>query len=594
MGNKELYNEFLYNTLNQIYSARMSLNEPQELNHRLINRENYLFDFYGQEYDEYHFIINSCKDIIYEELIKLIIKLLENNKTVMFEVGKICNYYSIIIIENNNRTLYVFSEFGIRYLSLEPIIIKKKAEGYIDIDDYKFIIYDNDYAYSAAFNHNEDEKDPSRGTNMYSLKYFFEKYFGEEEYETFKAYETKLTEKAKTYLGMSVIEYLTPNMVDSFKMKVKENICNFSYEKIIMFDYIKYGRIDKKHINCIDKHFWNERMFEAVLSDNDFAKSFITAEWLYSSLNTSHNINQDKTSNIDLTSIALGYFKCIEQMLTFIITKFHKDEKKRRYIKTSDKLNDDYPDLSRCPDKIKRITSNIIYIEINDHSIEHKYLDTTLGSLKYYFYEKKNNTNIDLLLPELAADDTTYIFIGNVLNHDSGLRNGYIHKDNLYSWSKINQIRINTYILIYLFLGAYKYSDEQKKILGIKKKNNFVQLFNYVVYHGQEIFYIDFGDGKIKTCQAHVQYNKSGEIVKNKIFLKINESIPNYKNVMDVKDKEIINKYSFKDIQSTPYTEADLSGALVYTGKTTPVAAGLEFSGPLEKIYENGVFLKKE
>ena len=588
MENKEIYNEFLYNTLNQIYLARMSLNESQIL----INRENYFFDFYGKEYDEYHFIINSCKDIIYEELIKLIIKLLENNKTVMFEVGKICNYYSIIIIENNNRTLYVFSEFGIRYLSLEPIIIKKKAEGYIDIDDYKFIIYDNDYAYSAAFNHNEDEKDPSRGTNMYSLKYFFEKYFGEEEYETFKAYETKLTEKAKTYLGMSVIQYLTPNMVDFFKLKVKQNIHNFDYNKFVLSDNSDFGRIKNNYKDSIDKHFGDERMFEALLSDNKFAKSFITAEWLYSSLNTSHNINQDETSNIDLTSIALGYFKCMEQMLTFIITKFHKTDKKKRYIKSNGNLKHAYPNPLDYPGA-KNI-DGYIYVEVNEDSIRNKYIDTTLGSLKYYFYDEKNNTNKDLLLPELVSDDITYQFIGSVLNHNHGLRNGYIHKDNLYSWSEINQIRINTYILIYLFLGAYKYTDDQKKILGIKKKNDFVQLFNYVVYHGQEIFYIDFGDGKIKTCQAHVQYNKSGEIVKNKIFLKINESIPKYKNVMDVKDKEIINKYSFKDIQSTPYTEADLSGALVYTGKTTPVAAGLEFSGPLEKIYENGLFLKKE
>ena len=48
---------------------------------------------------------------------------------------------------------------------------------------------------------------------------------------------------------------------------------------------------------------------------SSFAESFITAEWLYSSMK--------RAKAIDLTTIGTGYFKCIEQLLFNLICLFN-------------------------------------------------------------------------------------------------------------------------------------------------------------------------------------------------------------------------------------------------------------------------------
>ena len=54
-----------------------------------------------------------------------------------------------------------------------------------NVSSCKYIYFMSDYAYLQIINHNDDESDSRRDQNIYSIKWFWETYFGKDEYERF-------------------------------------------------------------------------------------------------------------------------------------------------------------------------------------------------------------------------------------------------------------------------------------------------------------------------------------------------------------------------------------------------------------------------
>lgn len=61
--------------------------------------------------------------------------------------------------------------------------------------------------------------------------------------------------------------------------------------------------LEKIDFEELQQRYFNKKLFLAMLSNRDFAESFITSEWLYDSMK--------KAQAIDLTVIGTGYFKAI-------------------------------------------------------------------------------------------------------------------------------------------------------------------------------------------------------------------------------------------------------------------------------------------
>ena len=191
--------------------------------------------------------------------------------------------------------------------------------------------------------------------------------------------------------------------------------------------------IDDSQKATIDSQF--RKYYLGLTGVKDYAISFMTAEWLYESLNGA--------GTIDLTSIALGYFKSVEQLLFKFISlhTYEKDQKKRTMLINGNKT----------------LVTNTYLSENRDN--------ITMANLTGFLRYEKNR---ELLREEI--NDETYLYIKQVLGEIKELRNGYLHKDNIVgedAWEHITHIKDTAYLTVYLLLGAYQYSADDRLLMGI-------------------------------------------------------------------------------------------------------------------------------
>lgn len=165
-----------------------------------------------------------------------------------------------------------------------------------------------------------------------------------------------------------------------------------------------------------------------------------------------------KAQAIDLSVVALGYFKTVEQLLFEVIKLFH----------SGSELSED---------------------------------DFTLGLIATYY--KRFNPYGDSIYPFTKSYIKEYVF------YYKDLRNGYSHKHNITDKDKIDEIRNATYDLIFLILGSHKFNDEKLSKLGYVEReyeNDFYYLCEYMNYHAGDVFYVYARDREI-MCFANNDVN---------------------------------------------------------------------------------------
>ena len=312
----------------------------------------------------------------------------------------------------------------------------------------KYIYLMFDYAYLQLVGYNDDEADPGRGYNLYSLKWFFEKYFGEEEYKRFNAAITDYIAEVDAHIGYTTIKTLTPSSLINFRKNVEGTLLHYQYEKLLMVKQKQFELRDTEFAKIKDR-FIDERMLLVLLGTHDCAESLITAEWLFDSM--------AKAKAIDLTIIGMGYFKAIEQLL-FDLISLHKNQ-------------------GLC----------IRGIPLDDQNIEDKSIDLTLGAMAMFVRD---------YLDEVFRQDIAYQtkkYVREALFEYADLRNGFFHKDNIKSPVKIKEIRDITYQTFFLLLGTFAISSEDKITLGFPEYVNteYHKLCEYINYHSGKIFFLD-------------------------------------------------------------------------------------------------------
>ncbi|MCP1110923.1 hypothetical protein [Ohessyouella blattaphilus] len=490
MNNSKLYEKrMLFDGLNKIKHLRDAW-EIEKPNHREVG---ILFRFGYDDYEEYQFIINESRAKSFDMLKGIILELLTIYKLSVQHVPIYCGscrmvnsngiekpYFirqdrdegilAFVLKMNGKNVLYIFKEYGIKnYLPEEMVIelVKKYSA-----DDYAYIAYAEDKAYSDQLNHNNDEKDHSRGTSVFSLKYFFEQVFGGEEYSIFSSYLKQYMDKVESYFGVRIVRSLVPNTLYSFKQIARARILAFDYKHSFEKGKMEISISDNLK-KKIDSQFLEDSFFESILGDKSYALCFLTAEWLYSSLN--------EAENIDLTSIAMGYFKAIEQFLFLFIscqTKERKNKGKTIYNNRKD-----------------------AHIELTDEFMNSEKEQISLGVMTGFLRFEGNK---DLIKAEIRED--VFILIRKLLNNVKLLRNGFFHKDNLLNWETVNEARDLAYLVLYFLLGAYTFDDNDKKTLGIPAKNirsDYNELCKYINRRVAErdkldevpIFYITDNEG---------------------------------------------------------------------------------------------------
>lgn len=188
-----------------------------------------------------------------------------------------------------------------------------------------------------------------------------------------------------------------------------------------------------------------QKMYKAFIGRSDFAKSFLTSEYLYSQYN--------ENDLFDYTSIVSGYLKSIEQLLSTVVFCF-ADQGLRIKSNGRKNRNGDYPASSRREGKVFKMDLS---------SQEAECVDTTIGSLIHFVRDNK-----DILLR--IADPFKTAVIDCLECYRIECRNDSFHSHNNYDWDRVETIRHNTLVLYTVILGAFHMGDDQR----IEEKLNII------------------------------------------------------------------------------------------------------------------------
>ena len=436
-------------------------------------RKQVLFDFGGMEYEKYSNVLEAAQ--------KISISILS------FIIQKLSAYYGkpLRLIDDNvhfdktSDPLFTFvdaKDHSVLFFKNIEECSFWKIKGYesktvtdlikkYGANNCKYIYLMYDYAYLQIVGHNDDESDPGRGYNVYSIKWFFESYFGEEEYDCFLMYLKAYKQQVESYLGYILVRSLTPNTLINFRKVTEHAVITFQYAELLSVKVNSFS-LDEIEYRKIKKQFFDDKTFSVLLGSHDFAESLITAEWLYSSMK--------KACAIDLTTVGMGYLKAIEQLLYELIC-LRKD--------TGLKAKKDYSIENKdLPDLISLTTENI----------EARRIDFSIGAMANFVKRYFKLFRSDLTIP-------TKKFIREFLYYFADLRNGYFHKHNIHDWGKIDEIRVAAFRAAFLLMGAFDLDKEAIKTLGAPSNEVFTDYTNlceYVNYHSGELFYLAFDYGE--------------------------------------------------------------------------------------------------
>lgn len=388
---------------------------------------------------------------------------------------------AVIIIRNKERFLYIFKRFGIG--ERWPKSLVGYAQKQTAAKEVRFVSLVDERAYLEQINHNEDEDDPTRGTGVLSLRQFFDMHFSPEEYGIFRNYLTKLAEEARTYYGYKVVRNLVPNAAFLYRREVAGAIRSFDYSSVD-----KLGVLSAEQKEYLDGQFLGRGTCEALTGTSDFASSFMTAEWLYRSL--------QRSDRIDLAPIVMDYYKAIEQYLFQFLCLHTKDvdgvDREVYVLKKRETPMTSKEELLSLRDKI------------------------TLSGLVGFFGRRNKRGDLERKNDDLLRQgikEETYALIVDELESILENRNGYFHKDNLYDWGEVERTRKKTFLIFYLLLGAYIFSSEDENALEMclePYEDDFNMLCSYVnecshiegVSLRQPVFYLDGRSGKENALRA--------------------------------------------------------------------------------------------
>ncbi len=245
-----------------------------------------------------------------------------------------------IVLEEDNR------KYGVIFCVTddEPKHYSRFTEGKYAVDGIKFIkLIDPDReVYDALIRCvNDFNKRTGCSIERVTIREFWERHFGRDEFEVLADYLNAFNEKAKEIIGFSTVVTPTEAALQKFKARTGEVLRTFPYADAIP-DSVYQPQIDIMTKNYIDRGLW-----KAMVGSANFAVSFITSEWNFEMY--------ELTENLDLTSIISGYLKSVEQLI-WTILKFQTGKSF----------------------KIRAKNGELIEYTTNSEDV----IDTTLGSLE--------------------------------------------------------------------------------------------------------------------------------------------------------------------------------------------------------------------
>lgn len=331
---------------------------------------------------------------------------------------------------------------------------------------------------------------------IYELENYFTDMFGSEVWEYYILQVKGIIQRVKQEVGFTVNGEL--------------NSKNLSYLKSTLKEIFR----ENEEIKLLD-FFFNKKIYSALCGDEDFAKSFLTAEHLYRQANAN--------STIDYSIILTGYLKSLEQLLYLLVKKTMEISREDLWITCSNStnLNKDNGNFRKKNRIINRKSKGRWQVKLIPEC--ERYFEVSMGSLVYCLTDNAKAWRV--------SQSNIEKFRERLLNYAKKRRNKYFHKENLYDLSEVKEIRNETIKLLVLILGSYSISDSIEgdlKLLGARDFG-FVEFYNkFIASSGNLNYKLVFRDGKEQTVllsssisnREERVYDKNGMLLSKLTFIK--------------------------------------------------------------------------
>lgn len=290
-----------------------------------------------------------------------------------------------------------------------------------------------------------------------SYRDFLQEIFTSNEAKAFDYYLHRVIEEYQEAIGISSIPKLTAPILFEHRLEIECGIKNslemdpiseisknvpplFSLSKgyIVIEEKNRnnysYQNIDEKSVRLILQHprlqkIIDKKLYKALTGRGDFAKSFLTSEYLYNLFG--------KSDQFDYTSIVSGYLKSVEQLM-YCLVLFKKDKRdaQGRFYRVG-------------PQNHKTtITSS--------HILADK-IDATMGNLIHFFIDDYPDTIL------IESEEEKEVFNNCLKLYLDECRNQSFHKHNNYEWSRVENIRHNTFIIYLLLLSCCSLGEDDEE-----------------------------------------------------------------------------------------------------------------------------------
>lgn len=321
-----------------------------------------------------------------------------------------------------------------------------------------------------------------------SVRAFFSEVFSAAEYELFLEVVRNAICEAHNIIALKAVPQLRPNNMLTFKDVIIEG---FSEAEVAQRSYeFKTGIVPTTKvlsgidIQAIDKSFFTNKFREAIIGNSDFAKSFITSEYLYRSIS--------EGLGIDYTSIVVGYLKSIEQLMYLLyLSAFGSNTRMPYWDKcrygSQNAFDTNLPRFRIDPyDTANSRKQEYFYhnIRVGDDAME-------FGGLALFmrYYDKLWN---------VSEDGKEYIY-ACLDDYRDSCRNAHFHKDNISftEYDTVRRIRNNTHVLLYYLIGGFKLLDTRSSAieqLGVADYS-FDRLFQNIWHRRRRTFWVKICGG---------------------------------------------------------------------------------------------------
>lgn len=355
-----------------------------------------------------------------------------------------------------------------------------------------------------------------------SPKDFFKTYLTMDEYRYFEEAVTKAIHQVNILMDVKAIPRLSGRHLSELKTRLLAEFAQKGEEALAgRRDYEESTVIlPEEDENAIDRIYYGDGLYRALLGTSDFAECFLTAEYLFEILGNG--------GHFDHTVIACGYFKSVEQLTRRLVQiTLHEIKPEELWIKAFNTEGVDKKDLKDEKTKNGMTIHKIRFIE----DYESRF-DKSQGTQLYLLHDHKNGWRV--------SNDAGWSIFRYLNEYNKTHRNEYFHGDNIDLKTeqdpieKIRSIRARTLEAFRLLLGGYilpgGISDQLDSLEWSENNCVFRSLYEKIfsIPRGQRFFLFDYdGAPTIKALrhfdQEPTRYDESGEIISSIKFTEVND-----------------------------------------------------------------------